>query len=135
MSDAVFHTGRTAVVSGAASGIGLAACRRLATFGMRVCMIDVDAAALKEAATEVIALAPDGTEAVRMFACDIGADAAMMSVRNTLADDSADVAFLFNNAVIRDKAGAWDGMATWRRVLDVNFFAVLAGVARPSPRT
>jgi len=42
MSDAALESGRTAVVTGAASGIGLAACRRFRELGMKVCMADVD---------------------------------------------------------------------------------------------
>lgn len=133
MSQSVFEAGRTAVVTGAASGIGLAACRRLAGLGMHVSMIDLDVAALKEAATEVIALAPGGAEAVRTFACDISADGALREIKDTLDGDAVDVALLFNNAVIRDKAGPWDGIETWRHMLDVNFFAVLAAVEAFAP--
>ena len=45
--------GRTAVVTGAASGIGRACARRLAAAGARVVLLDLDAGAAKEAAAEV----------------------------------------------------------------------------------
>jgi NADP-dependent 3-hydroxy acid dehydrogenase YdfG len=41
--------GKLAVITGAASGIGLAAARRLAAFGMRVCLADRDESRLAEA--------------------------------------------------------------------------------------
>ena len=44
---------RTAVITGAASGIGLAAAAKLASLGMKLCLADIDAAALDRAAAEV----------------------------------------------------------------------------------
>ena len=50
--------GRVAVVTGAASGIGLALAQRFAAEGMKVVMADVEAAALDRAAAAVRATAP-----------------------------------------------------------------------------
>ena len=58
--------GRTAFVTGAARGIGLAICRRLAAEGARVAMVDLDGAAVAAAATELgeaaLALTADVTQ-------------------------------------------------------------------------
>ena len=51
-----FSAGRAAVVTGAASGIGLAAAERLVDIGMRVCMADANAAALDAAAAPLPAV-------------------------------------------------------------------------------
>lgn len=51
MNDACF-LGRTALLTGAASGMGLRAAQRLAKAGARVVMCDIDAAALEKAAAD-----------------------------------------------------------------------------------
>jgi len=45
--------GRVAVITGAASGIGLAAARRFASLGMKLCLADLSADALARAAAEI----------------------------------------------------------------------------------
>jgi NAD(P)-dependent dehydrogenase (short-subunit alcohol dehydrogenase family) len=46
-------SGRVAVITGAASGIGLAAARRFASLGMKLCLADLSADALVRAAGEI----------------------------------------------------------------------------------
>ena len=52
------YTGRTAVITGAASGMGLCASQELVKFGASVVMCDINAATLEKAAADVNALCP-----------------------------------------------------------------------------
>ena len=47
-----FAEGRTAVITGGASGIGLAAAKRFAAFGMKICLADLSQEALDRAAEQ-----------------------------------------------------------------------------------
>src|ERR1700732_4588723 len=53
-----------AVITGGASGIGLAAAMRFARFGMKVCIADLGADRLKAAATKLSSVAPGGAGSV-----------------------------------------------------------------------
>lgn len=55
-SISAFSPGLGAVITGAASDIGLATARQLAVFGMRVCLADRDSTAVERAAKELAAI-------------------------------------------------------------------------------
>ena len=114
--------GKVAVVTGAAGGIGLAAARRFAGLGMRVCIADRDEAALAQA----IAASPDA---------GFDASAVDVSVRAAVADFAAKVtgrfgpvSVLMNNAGVAGGGDALSNPEGWTRVLGVNFLGVLHGV-------
>src|SRR5436305_807442 len=88
--------GRTAVITGAASGVGLAASVRLAGLGLNVVMADRDTSRLAEARAEVEAAA--GGAAVETLATDVADFGEVERLRDRAFERFGDVAVLMNNA-------------------------------------
>ena len=121
----IIAAGRGAVVTGAASGIGLATAKRLAARGMHVCLTDIDEAALDRAHEEVRAAAQGGR--VMSAACDVADMAAVTALKDRVLDTFEDVALVMNNAVARHSGGCLDEPGNWRRTIDVGLFGVING--------
>lgn len=97
--------GKVAVVTGAASGIGLATARRLAADGMSVVLADIEAPMLESVASE---LAATGAH-VRSFVVDVSDAAQVAALREFAVAEFGAVHVLFNNAGV-----GGTGTPTWR---------------------
>ncbi len=128
MSDTTLASGRTALVTGAASGIGLAACRRFAELGMKICMLDIDEQSLNVARLAVVDVAPGGAGDVLAVRADVGRLSEMQSAKEAVYDAFGEVALLMNNAVTRTEGSCWDSYDQWQRAIDVNLWGVINGV-------
>jgi NAD(P)-dependent dehydrogenase (short-subunit alcohol dehydrogenase family) len=117
----VFSSGHLAVVTGAAGGIGLAASRRFAALGMRVCMVDCSADKLVAAAADI------GGEAVP-YITDVADRAAIDSLAAEIQGRFGGVSVLMNNAGVGGGGDALSNPDGWARVLGVNLLGVLHGV-------
>jgi NAD(P)-dependent dehydrogenase (short-subunit alcohol dehydrogenase family) len=120
------EAGRTAVITGAASGIGLAAAHRFAGLGLNVVMADRDAAALEEAARAVSAEAKGG--GVLAQPTDVADAAEVARLRDAAFERFGDVAVLMNNAGVGGGGHAFQNPEGWTRLLAVNLFGVINGV-------
>ena len=114
--------GRVAVITGAASGIGLAAAQRLAALGLRICMADIDEAALAAAAATM-----PNTDLLTV-PTDVSQRSAIESLHEKALSRFGEVAVLMNNAGREEPCGLGAGPDVWARILDTNLWGVIHGI-------
>jgi len=119
--------GRVAVVTGAASGIGRAACKRFTALGMKVCLVDTASDQLSDAAAEVADLSRQGADDVLTVTADVGVREELVRLKEAVYRRFGEVALLMNNAVTRIGGGTLQNHAEWRRALEVNLLGVVDG--------
>jgi len=123
MDHPVFAPGRTAVITGAASGIGLAAAARLAALGMNVVMADRRAEPLQRAAADI------GSGRVRTEAVDVAEPHDLLRLQASATAAFGEINFLMNNAAIGDNPGKpWENGDRWHTLLAINLAGVINGV-------
>jgi NAD(P)-dependent dehydrogenase (short-subunit alcohol dehydrogenase family) len=124
--------GKVAVVTGAASGIGLALARRFAAEGMRVVLSDLRREPLEHATAELRAA---GREVLAVGA-DVSNAGDVESLAASVWSAFGDVHVLCNNAGVASAGGrVWEiDEADWSESLDVNFRGVLHGIRAFVPR-
>ncbi len=128
MTHPVLTKGRVAVVTGAASGIGLAACKRFASLGMKVCMGDIAADDLETAREAVAGVAAGGIDDVLAMRIDVARAADLDDLRDAAYGRFGEVGLLMSNAVTRVGDGIWGDRQEWREAMNVNFWGVVNGV-------
>jgi NAD(P)-dependent dehydrogenase (short-subunit alcohol dehydrogenase family) len=128
MSHPALSPGRTAVITGGGSGIGLATAERLAASGMNVCIADRNVDTLGDAAELLTGLAERGAEAILAVETDVSQFDSVEALRNTVLDRFGDVALLMNNAGTGGGGGPWQNRDGWQKVLGVNLWGVIHGL-------
>ena len=114
--------GRAAVITGGASGIGLAAAKRFAALGMKICLADLSEEALDRAAEQL-----SGATLV-MVPTDVSRVEDVRRLKDRAYDTFGEVAVLMNNAGVSAGGGPFDDYEGWQRVLSVNLWGVINGV-------
>jgi NAD(P)-dependent dehydrogenase (short-subunit alcohol dehydrogenase family) len=123
-----FSSGNVAVITGAASGIGLAAALRFAGLGMKLVLADLEGPALARAAEQVTALA-GGSQNVLAFPTDVSRLSDLALLREATLERFGGVAVLMNNAGVGNNPGLpWENGASWKALFDVNLWGVVHGV-------
>jgi NAD(P)-dependent dehydrogenase (short-subunit alcohol dehydrogenase family) len=124
--------GRTAVVTGAASGIGFSLARRFADEQMRVLLADVEADALDATASELAATAPGRIVAVTADVSDASAVDAL--AERAYAEFGA-VHVLCNNAGVFQGGLIWEcSRDDFEWTLGVNLWGILHAIRAFVPR-
>jgi NAD(P)-dependent dehydrogenase (short-subunit alcohol dehydrogenase family) len=121
-------SGRVAVVTGGASGIGLAVAERLAAAGMRLVLADIDEEHLAHAADM---LGGQGGE-VRTVRTDVSDPAQVAELKATATADGQ-VALLMNNAGREGGGGILAGREVWERTIATNLMGAVYGVQQFLP--
>ena len=117
--------GRVAVITGAASGIGLALALEAARRGMQVALSDIGEDALREAQGQVQAL---GAKAVAIVT-DVREGEQVRRLEQEVIDRLGPPWLVCNNAGIAKIALTWEtSEADWRRMIDINVWGVVNGL-------
>ena len=119
------NAGNNAVITGGASGIGLAAAKRYVSEGMNVLIADVDEDLL---ATAAAAIDSGGSGAVHVQVCDVSDYAQVQALQRTAADALGDVHVLMNNAGASLRPSApWENLDAWKAQIGVNLWGIIHG--------
>jgi NAD(P)-dependent dehydrogenase (short-subunit alcohol dehydrogenase family) len=121
--------GKTAVITGAASGIGLAAAERFLKAGMKVVIADIDADSIEK---QVSRLKFEG-HPVEGKVTDVTSESSVRELAEFTQSKFGNIHILFNNAGIgggaADDKSLWEAsISDWKWVLNINVWGVIHGI-------
>lgn len=134
MSHPALSPDNVAVITGGASGIGLAAAMRLVRLGMRVCVADIGADRLSEAAAALTKAAPGGEASVMTAVIDVSNADDVARLEAMVGDRFGGTDVLMNNAGVQPGSTMFGPPDNWRRILGVNLWGVIHGSQAFAPR-
>ncbi len=124
MAHSALRSESVAVVTGSASGIGLAAAVNFASLGMRVVIADRDGNRLSQAA-DIVSNA--GAADVMAAELDVAERAQLEALEKRIADRFGGTDILMNNAGVGGQSSTMGSPEPWERMLDVNLWGAVHG--------
>lgn len=122
-----------AVVTGGASGIGLAAALRFAGMGLRVCIADLGGDRLDHALARLAEAAQGGAAAVMAVPTDVSRPEALESLEAAVQDRFGGTDLLMNNAGVQPGSALFGPRENWEKVLGVNLWGPINGTRAFGP--
>ncbi len=123
-----------AVVTGGASGIGLAAAMRFARLGLKVCIADLGGDRLAAAEAQLSSVAPGGGADIMASAVDVSRFEAVEALEAAVRKRFGGADILMNNAGIQPGSQIFGPLQNWQRILGVNLWGVIHGSQVFAPR-
>ena len=131
MTHSAFQPNAVAVITGGASGIGLATAQRLAAMGLRLVIVDVREALLEPAAEQLRQL---GAPEVMASSTDVSDRESLVELETLVAERFGGTDILMNNAGIQPGSSLLDDPENWLRILGVNLGGIVYGTQVFVPR-
>lgn len=116
--------GKTAVITGGASGIGLATAKQLARSGVNLVLGDIEGETLAGA---VEGLRTKGAHAIGVTT-DVTKEEDVIALRDAALSEFGAVHVVFNNAGVASGAAIGTPTKVWKWVIDVDLFGVIYGI-------
>jgi NAD(P)-dependent dehydrogenase (short-subunit alcohol dehydrogenase family) len=123
-----------AVITGGASGIGLAAAMRFAASGMKVCVADIGTDRLKEAATKLSSIASGGAASIMTETVDVSRFEDLVKLESAVQQRFGGTDILMNNAGIQPGSQMFGPRENWQKILGVNLWGIINGTQAFVPR-
>ncbi|NMN57302.1 hypothetical protein FHT36_001199 [Xanthobacter sp. SG618] len=134
MTHPALSSGAVAVITGGASGIGLAAAEKLAARGLKVAIADLPGEKLDVAAAQVVAVATGGAGDVLAVATDVSRPEDLERLEDIVAGRFGGTDILMNNAGVQPGSAIFGPFANWEKVLGVNLMGIIHGSRAFGPK-
>jgi NAD(P)-dependent dehydrogenase (short-subunit alcohol dehydrogenase family) len=132
-SAAAMSPNNVAVITGGASGIGLAAAMRFARLGMKTAIADIGADRLKNAEVELSKAAPDGAAGVMTMEVDVSRLDEVTKFEGAVRARFGGTDILMNNAGIGPGSQMFGPRENWERIISVNLWGIINGTQAFGP--
>jgi NAD(P)-dependent dehydrogenase (short-subunit alcohol dehydrogenase family) len=127
MPHSALSPNNVAVITGGASGIGLAAALKFAKLGLKVCIADVGGDRLGAAETKLSSAAPGGAANIMAAAIDVSRIEDLAGLETAVHQRFGGTDILMNNAGVQPGSNIFGPRENWQRVLAVNLWGVVNG--------